>query len=108
MISCWIDNNITGSLTDYDQIALTLTHEIPAGAGSSASITASFTLIDVGGGLANLTEDVGGTATLFDGEDWTRAGFLDGTTCTGAADIGPSWARYRRLRMAEARAKHLH
>ena len=72
-----VANNIIGSLTDYDQIALTLTHEIPAGAGSSQSVTASFTLLDLtSGGLANLAVDVGGAATLFDGEDWTRAGFL--------------------------------
>lgn len=70
-----IDNSIPGSLSDYDQIALTLTHTVPTGAVSN-SVTASFSLFDVDTFGPTGSINVGGTATLFTGEIWTRASFL--------------------------------
>jgi len=59
-------------LGEYEQIALMLTK----GDVNSSSVTASFELIDTDASLANVEVDLGGSAQLFDGERWTRAGFL--------------------------------
>lgn len=59
-------------LGQYEQIALMLTK----GDVANRSITASFELIDTDLSLPSLLVGMGGSAELFDGERWTRAGFL--------------------------------
>ena len=62
-------SGITG-VSDYEQIALTLTKS----SNNDKLISAAFELIDFEG--SDLLVSLNGTADIFDGERWTRAGFF--------------------------------